>query len=259
MKRSINKKGSVTLEAALLLPILVLGVLSLGYYINVYSVMENVAYSAIEETALLASKAYIVDQAPFFTTSMKQRILSENPGVKNLEIENFRYLYDDGVQDDVISMTVKYQIVLDFPMGFDHTIDIELPIKCRAFTGKNKRGDVMSFEEMESEGQWEPVWIFPESGEKYHSENCTYVKANAKEMVLTSSLMKQYTACSLCKPQSMAIGSYVYCFEKFGSVYHRASCKSVDKYVIEINKEDALRKGYEPCSKCGGGQYGDSK
>lgn len=253
MKRNISKKGSVTLEAALILPVLVLGILALGYYINVYAVMENVAYSVIEETALMASKAYIAKDASFFKAVTSQRIQSENPGIRNLKICDVQYLYGDGEQEDLISMTVKYQILIDFPMGFDHVVDVELPIKCRGFTGTQKQGDPMSFEEMESEGEWESVWIFPDSGTKYHTSDCRYVKANAREMVLTNTLMKQYAACSLCEPSSLAIGSYVYCFTDSGKVYHRASCKLVDRYVVEINKEDAQKQGYESCSKCGGG------
>ena len=214
---------------------------------------ENTAYCVTEETALLASRAYITNQAPLFRSQLKQRISEDNPASENLQITGFRYLYEDGNLDNLISASVAYQIRLNMPAGFEHTVDLDFRLKCRGFTGIRKQGEPMTVEELESEGQWDPVWIFPESGQRFHSETCTYVRANAREMVLTRELMQQYAACSLCKPASLPIGSFVYCFVDSGSVYHTDSCRQVDKYTIEINREDALQKGYTPCSKCGGG------
>jgi len=82
---------------------------------------------------------------------------------------------------------------------------------------------------------------------------CTYVKANAREVVLTGQLKKKYNSCSLCDSDAVSIGAFVYCFEENGTVYHKDTCKQVTRYAIEINKTEAVDKGYTPCSKCGGG------
>lgn len=37
---------------------------------------------------------------------------------------------------------------------------------------------------------------------------------------------------------------------KSGKKYHKDGCDSLSKSKIEINKEDAEKKGYEPCKKC---------
>ena len=34
------------------------------------------------------------------------------------------------------------------------------------------------------------MWIFPHTGERYHTETCTYVKANAEKMILDSGVKK---------------------------------------------------------------------
>lgn len=253
MRPATDKRGYVITEAAIFLPVFILAIVSIMYYINIFSVIENAAYSTIEETARLASKAGVVKTAPGFPSVLKSRIKTENTAAGDVKISSFRYLYWDGNLDNMISVKAEYDMELKLPMGFDHKIELVTSVKCRGFTGLRIQGVPMTFDEMEAEGSWDPVWIFPMSGEKYHRENCTYVKANARQMVLTGELKKQYASCSLCKASGIPMGSYVYCFTENGSVYHSSDCRQINRYTIEINKSDAIDKGYASCSKCGGG------
>ena len=253
MKRVINKRGYVTLEAAIFLPVFILALVSIVYYINIYSVQENVYYSTFDEASRLASKAGFVRHAPGFTSVLKDRIQEENPMISDLKLDKFRYLYWDGDLDNLIAVNMDYTVDLNLPIGFSHSYPFDVDVKCRGFAGIRKIGDPMSFDEMESEGIWNPVWIFPMRGEKYHTSTCTYVKANAKEMVLTAELKRNYDPCSLCDAEGVSVGSIVYCFVENGSAYHRSTCRQVERYAIEMNKSDAENKGYTPCSKCGGG------
>lgn len=249
----VTKRGYVTLEAAIILPVFILAVVSLMYYINILSIQENIFNSTLDEASRLASKASVVKTAPGFKSVVIKRIKSENEAIDYAKIENFRYLYFDGDLSNMIAIDSKYRVDLNLPADFAHGYPIDVLIKCRGFTGIRKKGDVMTFEEMESEGIWDPVWIFPMSGEKFHDSGCSYVKANAREMVLTREIKNKYNACKLCDASSVVTGSFVYCFEKNGTVYHRETCKQVERYTIEVNREEAVGKGYKPCSKCGGG------
>lgn len=253
LMKPVTKKGYAALEAAIILPMFILAIVSLVYYINILSIQENIYNSTLDEASRLASKASVVKVAPGFTSTVKNRVKSENPVVDDIHIKKFRYLYYDGDLNNMIAMDGKYSINLNLPAGFGHDYPINVRVKCRGFTGLQTRGSVMTFEEMESEGVWDPVWIFPMSGEKYHHSGCTYVKANAREMVLTANLKQKYNACSLCDSGTVPTGAFVYCFQDSGTVYHRDTCKQVDRYAIEVNKEEAVDKGYTPCSKCGGG------
>ncbi len=248
-----RRGGYITLEAALVLPVFIIAVLSLGYYIKVYAVMENVTYSMMDEASKLAAEAYVIESAPLFKTKLKKRIMEETPEAEELDITGFRYLYNDGDLDDMIYIEAGYKTSSGFPMGFDHVIELSSRVKCRGFTGVRNTGVPMSFEEMESVGVWEPVWIFPENGEKFHSETCSYVMANAREMVLNREIKRKYTPCSLCDAEKIATGSYIYCFTDNGTAYHHESCRQVTRYTVEINRDDALSRGYSPCNKCGGG------
>jgi hypothetical protein len=248
-----TKKGYVTLEAAIILPVFILAVVSLMYYINILSIQENVFNTTLDEASRLASKASVVKTAPGFKSVVIKRVQSENAAINYAKIDKFKYLYFDGDLNNMIVIDSDYRIDLSLPAGFAHGYPINVRIKCRGFTGVRKNGDTMTFEEMESEGNWDPVWIFPMSGEKFHDAGCSYVKVNAREMVLTGMLKNKYDACTLCDAATVTTGSYVYCFEENGTVYHRETCKKIKRYTIEVNREEAVGKGYTPCSKCGGG------
>ena len=251
--KAVTKKGYAVIEAAIILPVFILAIVSLIYYINILSIQENVYNSTLDEVSRLASKASVVKTAPGFTSTVKSRVRSENPAIDSVEIDKFRYLYYDGDLNNMISIDGKYSVNLSLPAEFGHEYPVSVRVKCRGFTGLRTQGNVMTFDEMESEGVWNPVWIFPMSGEKYHHAGCTYVKANAREMVLTADLKQKYAACSLCDSGTVPAGAFVYCFENSGTVYHRDTCKQVERYAIEVNKSEAVDKGYAPCSKCGGG------
>lgn len=252
MRRVTDRKGFITVEASLVLPVFLICLIALGYYIKIFAIVENVSYSIADEASKAASTAYTTDAAPQLAGTVKSRIQKDTSELDDVKITKARYLYDDGDLDDLILISAEYSVDIKLPMKMGHAVNLTSGIKCRGFTGVRQERQAMSFEEMETEGTWEPVWIFPADGEKYHSAECTYVKANAKELVLTYEVKKKFEPCKLCDAQEAAIGGYVYCFEKNGTVYHRASCRQVKRYTIEIDRSEAEDKGYTPCSKCGG-------
>ena len=46
-------------------------------------------------------------------------------------------------------------------------------------------------------------------------------------------------------------GAVVYYF-RYGEAYHEAGCSTIEKYVVNMDRRDAEKRGYLPCSKCGG-------
>ena len=106
---------------------------------------------------------------------------------------------------------------------------------------------------MEKDDDGVTVWIFPRSGERYHDRMCWYIENNPHEVLLDKNIRVRYDPCKLCKPAGCKDGTLVYCFVSSGKVYHIGECTIIDRYVIEVSKEDAEKQGYTPCSKCGGG------
>ena len=249
-----TKKGYLTLEAAIFLPIFILGVLTFAYLIKFMTVQEQVMHSFVDEARALSAEAPINPAAALtFKTGLKSRIYAENGNdIGRADIENFNYLYAVG-KPGMISVDLNYDVKIRLPISVYKSIPATESLLFRAFIGSSMKKAPMSFEEMEQEKESHLVWIFPASGKKYHDKNCTYIASEPIEMVMTKNIRNKYHSCDICGSKNIASGSKVYVFMKSGKAYHRGSCPSVDKYVISIEKEEAERKGYTPCSKCGGG------
>ncbi|MDD2190498.1 MAG: hypothetical protein PHV71_07545 [Eubacteriales bacterium] len=247
-----TKKGFLTVEAAIFLPIFIIGVLTLAYLIKFISIEESVFHSFTDEARVLSSEARLYVSAPLFESRLKSRLYEENgDNIKGLDLDNFQYLYAFGVPG-MISMDLNYQVDIKLPIPFRESLPVSESLLFRGFVGTKDFCDPMPFEEMEKQKPSHPVWVFPRSGGRYHTETCTYVSSEPRQIILSDKIRRRYESCSLCKPSGLSNGNIVYCFIEWGKAYHIGSCPSVDKYVISMEKEEAAKRGYTACTKCGG-------
>lgn len=247
-----STKGFYTVEAAIFLPIVILAVLSMGYFMKIEGTWENCIHGAVDESALAASRSYDNINAASIGSAVSKRINEDNPYLTSMKIKNIRIMYDDGNIDDVTSYRITAAIDLKLPMGFSRRFRLDQGIKFRGFTGVDHISTPLGAEGLETLEKQEPVWIFPHSGERFHAEECTYIKAAASPAVLTSALHKKHDPCRICSSEDVAIGSIVFCFEGEGTAYHRSTCGTMIKHTSVIDKSEAVKKGYLPCTKCGG-------
>ncbi|MDO4745627.1 MAG: hypothetical protein Q4B18_03630 [Bacillota bacterium] len=247
-----DTKGFYTLEAAIFLPIVILAVLSLGYFMRVIGTWENCVHGAVDESMLAASKSYDGTSAYMAGRNVSERVIEDNPQVDEMKVKNLRVMYRDIYADDITSFNLYCVMKLELPLGFSREFVLDYGIKYRGFTGTLEKPDPMGVSGLESYAQQQPVWVFPHSGEKYHKEGCTHVKASAEPTVLTSAVRKKYNSCSTCDSASMTTGSIVFCFKGEDTAFHRSTCSTIVKHTMIMDKSEALKKGYTPCTKCGG-------
>lgn len=250
--KQIDKKGFYTVEAAIFLPLMLLAVLSLGYFMRVEGTWENCIHGAVDESALAASRSFDHSNAMLTGAAVSRRINDDNPVLDEMKIKQLRVMYSDGNIDALTSYKIYASIHLQLPLGFSRKFTMEQGIKFRGFTGVKGSGEPMGTEGLETYAQQRPVWVFPHSGEKYHSESCTYVKASVSPKVLTAALKRKYESCGLCRSDQISSGSIVFCFESDDTAYHRGTCGSIDRHTVVIDESEAVKKGYGTCSKCGG-------
>ena len=122
----------------------------------------------------------------------------------------------------------------------------------RGFVGRDNKGQIFSFDMMQAADDGTTVWVFPVAGERYHNENCSYIRVYPVQTILTDEVRRHYTPCKLCRPDEHGNGHIVYCFKKTGKAYHSADCSTVGRYVIEMTRYEAVSEGYSRCMKCGG-------
>jgi len=241
-----------TREAAIFPALVILAVLSLGYFMKVEGAWENTVHAAVEESRITASKAYDNISSSAVAGNIKTRIKEENPEIQSVKLKDVKIIYSDLHENYLTSYRINAVINLELPLGFGRDFELDYGIRYRGFIGDRRSRNPLGAEGLESYEHENPVWVFPQAGEKYHTEGCTYVKASAEAVILTGAVRRKYDSCSLCNSKSLALGSLVFCFSGDNTAYHRGNCRTVDRHSVIIDKTDAVKRGYTPCSKCGG-------
>lgn len=247
-----TKKGSYIVEAVLIMPIFILAVLTLISIIPIMSTCENIIFAATDEMRAESLNSVFISNPLRLQNRVEKRIQSENPKLTSCTVNSMMYRYKKAGINDLITLRGNIYFEERNPFGLFGKVDFDFKITGRAFTGTEARQVPLLREEFEKQKEAEPVFIFPNSGKKYHNKDCTYIKANCHMNYLNREIKKRYKACKKCGASKVSMGTPVYCFTKNGKVYHLGKCKVVKRYYIKIDREDALKKGYTPCSKCGG-------
>lgn len=246
-----TKRGSVTVEAAIILPLFIIAFLTISYTIKLIETEEDVVNSMTDEARYIAAYAYIEKTGTGIKNRIENRI--ENDGAaEDFRIKKVRYLYGNISNNGLISIDADYTVVNRMPIKMREDFYRSTGIMFRGFVGKDNTDSVFSFDLMETADDGTVVWIFPNAGERYHNENCSYIKVYPVQCILTDEIRKGYAPCRICRPDEYGNGHIVYCFKKTGKAYHSAQCSTVDRYVVEITKYEAIESGYTKCSKCGG-------
>lgn len=242
-----------------MLPLFIIGVLTIGYLLKFCMVSEGVHHALTDESHRIMADAPVVPYPIGGAQEITQRIGDEGRGEAQ-DIRMGRFLYRvPGVSKggraytDLIAMSVTYDTPLKLPRLFLGEVKGERTALSRAFVGMAHNGPVKPFSEMEEDGGGDLVWVFPRAGERYHEEHCRYIETYPREVLLDRYIRSRFSPCQLCEPGSRRDGALVYCFFASGQAYHKGDCTVVERYVIGIGKDDAEKQGYSPCAVCGGG------
>ncbi|NLK73421.1 MAG: pilus assembly protein [Clostridiales bacterium] len=281
-----SEKGSVLVETAIILPIFILAVLTIGFIMRLYYVQEYMQHALADEVGRIAAEVYlnrkvfpneaakIIEEFTRMDNSVESLLLnrmesrlSEEQAIdlyfsQKPEMIDFRYLFDGRHEDyekhgiyflntdDLIDAAMACKVEIPFPLKFVDDICLVQYVVVRGWTGTERIENPMRFEEMLKSSASEIVYVFPRAGERYHEKTCIYITNYPVKKILTESIRKKYTACLICNAYNLENGMFAYVFEESGEVFHCKECPLVDRYIISIEQEDAKAKGYTPCKKC---------
>jgi len=222
---SINRNGSVIVDAAISIPLfiysmflLILLISQCGHEAETFSEMVSFADNTVKAIAAAGSDS------------------------SGISMNNDSGCIADNVL--VICRTAKPEI--NCPDIFDKKISSDLLLAFRPFMGES---------EYHSSLDNSMVYIFPKRGECYHVADCVDMRDGCIQYVLNDRIRRKYKACGNCKPEIMSDGSIVYLSSSQGRVYHRKKCSSITKMYAAVQKSEAVTKGYRPCKHCGGGEW----
>ena len=245
----VAKRGSITVEASLAVPIFFLAVVSLLYLMEIMAIQTSVRCGLQYAGKKAAKEAYVV------TVVMPSRLESDIVhaiGAKRLE-RSIVMGGSGGIRCDgsrissrtgIGELIVSYQVRLPIPVFGVPPIEYKEKMRIKAWTGYEKEGFGSDNDET--------VYV-TETGLVYHRDyHCTYLDLSI-HMVLTEEIGNlrnnsggKYYPCEHCR-KSGRNGVYI---TNTGDRYHSSlSCSGLKRTVYAVPRSEVVGKG--ACSRCG--------
>lgn len=250
-----TKGGSLTVEVAIILPLVILSVMTIAFIMRVHLYQLQAEIILIDEAQRISVEAYDKQDKGFeiyhylsLANRIKKRSRDETHLEEPVKLLSLNYMFPQDGLTNLIEINSSYNTDIPFPYYKELLEETESKVLFRPFVGHSLKDTFFKEEETEDL----IVWVFPRAGEKYHLEDCTYIQVYARKTELTKDIKNAYSPCPLCKPSKDE--KAVFIFPKSGTVYHLEGCYLVDRYVIPMYLEEAINEGYTPCKKCKGGK-----
>ncbi len=245
-----NKRGAYILEACIVFPPFIIAIIMLLSLIPVMAEWENAVYSACDELRSSDIRAHFYNDKLLGQVRLNDRLNKESHFIDPIQVTQYKYRHSDGKFKDLITVRIDASFSKRVPLAI-RSLDMDMKIRSRAFTGASldEDSDKDSFNKKEDSKE---VYIFPESGRKYHNKSCKCLNPACEKVYITPSIKSRFKQCDICKKKGYKENQAVFCFFNSGEVYHRGDCPSVDKYYEKIQKREAISRGYSACSICGG-------
>lgn len=196
-----DKRGSYILEAAIILPVLIICICSLISIIRIVGICENITF--VTSKHLLNTVVTYYNE--FNEISLCYEVEKDITDVNDFKVKQVRYLFDDKEDTDLISLEAESNFRVYNPIGINTGISFDTQILCRAFTGLYQNATPLGAEAFNSDIEARQVVVFHRYGKRYHDENCRYVRQNNVEreyityMDREDAYRKGFTPCLVCK------------------------------------------------------------
>ena len=251
LKILTNRRGSLLIEAAVTLPVFIIAVMILSSVILMYACIEDCSFIAANELRRGSYEAIMADTSIVLPYRIRKSIENEHSMVCSAKLTDAGFRCERWGIDELLLVGYRLKLRNKNPLGIRAEADYDLALATRAYVGRERDESNMTAGEFEDEDA-EAVYIFPKRGEKYHSKGCTFLRAASTSAALSASIRRRYKACPLCHSGSAETGALIYYFPSDGKDYHLPGCSSLQRNYIEIDRDTARKRGYTPCSKCGG-------
>ncbi len=235
------QQGSLTVEAALVLPLLLFALVTVLFLFRIMQLQYAVGEAldkAVAEAALLREGPEETENKVkllFYGELMKQ----ECP-VSMIILGLGGFSWDESeVDQEYLSMKIKYIIKIPGWILKNGKFEAVESSRCRRWNGMPGAG------EQGSEGQW--VYITPEGSVYHKSRECTHLRLSIESVSAGES--EGYRACIVCA-DGKERPSLLY-ITKEGDCYHiKLTCRGLKRtvYMVPLTKAE----GRSPCLRCGG-------
>lgn len=284
-----DTRASLTVEAALVLPIFLFFFLTFLYFIQIFTVQEHIQEVITKKGLSAAKTAYIYDdfltaedainfdgtllgeefdiriedltRAAFHSTFMK---FITKKDLDTALINNSCILdgFDSGIsfydteildKDDCIDIIVSYRIRLPIPFFALDDMRMVQRVRLRGWTGHQVPAKYTTVEERDKTD--DTIVYITETGSVFHrTRECSHLNLSIKVIVEIPTYQRnnsggKYYPCEACC-QGKSEAASSYYITSFGDRYHTSrSCSKLKRSVREIPLSEAGDRS--PCKRCG--------
>ncbi len=249
----MSPKGTLTLEASLIVPILamILVMVLFGFrMLQVQTCVETAINHAAKETAVYAAETGDDDETKLkllgiaMATKWLNKTQCPTEYIKGKAL-GISYL-NTNAKGDYITIIASYKMSFPFEFFYKKTSKITQTAISRKWTGYDKSNM--------GEGDDEIVYV-TKSGTAYHSSTSCHYLSLSIQTVLVSSVSgcrnisgAKYYACPLCCKNNITQSVYI---TDYGTNYHTSlTCSGLKRTIYTMSLMAAKEKGYHACSKC---------
>lgn len=242
--------GSITIEAALAVPMFFLAIIALCYMMEVMSVRTSIRSGMQSAGKMAAREAYM--KSVLIPGEIEKTVI-ESIGEERLE----QSIIEGGSQGirceksymspvtGLMEIRVNYRVFLPVRFFGQITVPMEESCRLKGWIGYEKTGFLH---------RDETVVYITETGMVYHKDyHCTYLELSIKTVpsnevdALRNKSQGKYYPCERCTGRQM--GEEVYITD-YGNRYHSSlSCRGLKRTIYAVPLSEAAGKG--ACSKCG--------
>lgn len=244
------RKASMTVEAALVLPLFVFAMILTGYIAQMAVCQDEVQW-ALTRIAREASAEYgVTRHKAAVSRSVYQLKLAKYLDGSAGRVSLFNSDFDE--EKDEILLVAEYRLNLPFRFIPDRMCRFRCSVHTRAFTGVDDRG-------REEEQQHSKKVYITETGRVYHEAlQCTYLKLSISQLKgedverLRNESGGRYKPCEKCCRDTVCRPDQTVWITNFGDRYHiNRGCSGLKRRIRTIWLEEAGTR--TPCSKCAKG------
>lgn len=242
--------GSITVEAALAIPLFFFAVLALCYLMEVMAIRTSIR-SGLQYAGKTASESAY--EMPVLMPGRLENDIVNAVGAERLDrsiVENGSSGLHCGksymsVTTGIMELKVNYEVYLPLPVFGRAAVPMEESCRMKGWTGYESAG---------FSGEDETTVYITETGMVYHRDyHCTYLELSIR-MIPSDSVEGlrnesdgKYYPCQRCVRGSVHGGVYI---TDYGDRYHSSlSCSGLKRTVYAVPLSEAAGKG--ACSKCG--------
>lgn len=250
--RYICLKGAFTVEAALILPMLVCFFVTILFFFRVMQVELQVEKAMVDVGQTFAACAGEGNSGKMGSVAaLKFSIMKELNGSKEVE----RYvtggaagiqLLQSQLEGDFVDIRTVIRMKVPVQLLGKQEVKIARRVRCRKWNGWNSK----------SSGE-EEIWVYiTETGTVYHrTKECTHLKLTVTSTSLSQVEEKRnengekYSECEKCAKKSKG-QSVVYITNQGDRYHYDLQCSGIKRTIIMIKLSEVGSRC--PCSRCGG-------